>query len=137
MKMFQSARGRVLSFVLPPVGWALLIFIESSIPSDEIPKSEIWQYDKVIHLCIYFVLAFLLYRAFRFGGFPPKLRSLAPLLTVAVIALYGASDEFHQHFVPGRSMEFFDWVADMLGAILLVSVQSFLSWRKSRREPGS
>ena len=30
-------------------------------------------------------------------------------------ALLGGVDEFHQQWIPGRSMEFFDWVADFAG----------------------
>lgn len=32
--------------------------------------------------------------------------------------LYGASDEFHQYFVPTRECDFYDWVADAAGATL-------------------
>jgi VanZ family protein len=137
MKMVQSARGRVMSYLLPPMAWALLIFIESSVPSSDIPNSAIFEYDKLIHLGIYFVLAFLVYRAFSIEGVSPRLRSLAALLTVALVALFGASDEYHQHFVPGRSMEFFDWVADSLGAVLAVAVHTYLTWRKSRKQTGT
>ena len=38
------------------------------------------------------------------------------LLTV----LYGASDEFHQWFVPGRFCDFQDWLADGVGASLVI-----------------
>ena len=30
-------------------------------------------------------------------------------------ALLGAVDEFHQQWIPGRSMEFLDWAADFAG----------------------
>ena len=33
-----------------------------------------------------------------------------------IVTFYGMLDEFHQSFIPGRSMEFFDWLADFLGA---------------------
>ncbi|MFI5144557.1 MAG: VanZ family protein, partial [Ignavibacteria bacterium] len=43
-------------------------------------------------------------------------------------SLYGASDEFHQYFIPGRDCEFFDWVGDTVGAILAVlAIKYFLS----------
>jgi VanZ family protein len=43
-------------------------------------------------------------------------------------SLYGASDEFHQYFVPGRDCEFFDWVGDTTGAIFAVlAIKYFLS----------
>jgi VanZ family protein len=37
------------------------------------------------------------------------------MVTVIAAALYGASDEFHQYFVPHRSCDAADWAADLLG----------------------
>jgi VanZ family protein len=34
------------------------------------------------------------------------------------IALFGALDEWHQQFIPGRSMDLFDWLADFSGATI-------------------
>jgi VanZ family protein len=38
------------------------------------------------------------------------------LITFIFGSIYGISDELHQYFVPGRSVEFLDWVADTLGS---------------------
>jgi VanZ family protein len=41
------------------------------------------------------------------------------LAIVAVVAsLYGVTDELHQAFVPNRSCDLRDWVADTLGGAL-------------------
>jgi len=32
--------------------------------------------------------------------------------------VYGATDEFHQYFVPNRSAEVQDWLADIFGAVI-------------------
>jgi VanZ family protein len=40
----------------------------------------------------------------------------AAILTTALAALYGASDEVHQSFVPLRQAEALDVVADTIGA---------------------
>jgi VanZ family protein len=42
--------------------------------------------------------------------------------------VYGASDEFHQRFVPGRTADVLDWLADSLGACAFVIVP----WWKTR-----
>lgn len=47
------------------------------------------------------------------------------------IAVYGAFDEFHQSFTPGRSVEFNDWLADVFGAA--VAVLLYLGWPAWRR----
>jgi len=33
------------------------------------------------------------------------------------VSLFGASDEFHQSFVPGRGVEWMDWLADTFGGL--------------------
>jgi VanZ family protein len=43
---------------------------------------------------------------------------LALLITVCVGSVYGATDEWHQYFVPGRDCNVWDWLADTLGALL-------------------
>jgi VanZ family protein len=42
------------------------------------------------------------------------------LLSALIAAIYGALDEYHQYFVPNRSSEFLDWVADLIGVIIAV-----------------
>jgi VanZ family protein len=37
------------------------------------------------------------------------------LTALAFVALVGAVDEIHQYWIPGRSMEFFDWLSDAAG----------------------
>jgi VanZ family protein len=39
------------------------------------------------------------------------------LLCVLFTSLYGLLDEFHQSFVPGRSCDIFDWIADTAGSL--------------------
>ena len=53
--------------------------------------------------------------------------------------LYGASDEIHQMFVPGRTPLFSDVMIDSLGAFLTLYVLYFLKMRKENRFniPGS
>lgn len=42
-----------------------------------------------------------------------------PVLWSALICIvYGATDEFHQYFVPNRSAEVQDWLADIFGAVI-------------------
>ena len=40
------------------------------------------------------------------------------LFVFAAVSLYGASDEFHQRFVPGRDADVLDWLADTVGGAL-------------------
>ncbi len=81
------------------------IFWLSSQPGPAVGLPHPW--DKLAHAAEYAGLGFLLARA---TGAP------APAWLLA--ALYGAGDEFHQAFVPGREASPLDWLADALGALL-------------------
>lgn len=91
----------------------------------EIPiVSGIPNFDKLIHMSLYGIEGFLLYRAVRWpervGG--SLLRVLA---IVGVMAVWGVLDEVHQYWIPGRSMEGGDVAADVTGAAVGAMVASF------------
>ena len=46
---------------------------------------------------------------------------------VALTALWGAADELHQKFVPGRSSDVADFAADLLGALVAAAAVLLLS----------
>ncbi|MEM6533883.1 MAG: VanZ family protein [Myxococcota bacterium] len=102
----------VLRFV-PAIAWAALIFALSSRSSfGQIPGLVFPGFDKIAHAGAFGVLALLLLYGARF---PLGRRGW---LCVIAASLYGLSDELHQSFVPGRSVEVADGVADVAGAIL-------------------
>ncbi len=80
-------------------------------PGSLLPR-QVSSVDKLAHFTMYLVLAFLLAR-YR-SEFTSRWRSAGFALVVAVA--YGAIDEWHQQFIPGRSTELVDWYADSLGA---------------------
>jgi VanZ family protein len=58
-------------------------------------------------------------------------RRSAAWIAVAVASIYGVSDEFHQSFTPGRSVEIADWLADTCGAALAVGL--YVLWPRYRK----
>lgn len=129
-----SSRRWFWTTALPPILWACLIFIGSSIPSTAIPVIAIFRSDKLLHAGVYFVLAFFTHRALRTQTAFEGVRQVALGMTVFLIALYGITDELHQHYVPGRSMDVFDWFADVLGALLYALLWKRWTIRKAKRE---
>jgi len=112
--------------------WLIVIFIESSFPSNAYPKIEIWSADKLVHMGVYGLLAALAYISLIHQEKYPKLLKHAILFTILVCAVYGAVDEFHQYFVPNRDCEFLDWFADFLGAVIMILlIKYYLSKRYS------
>ena len=115
---------------LPAMVWAILIFIASSIPAGKMPKLDILQYDKLIHGGIFFIFGLLLYRLVALRSLPANYRWIRLAVVLLVVMLYGAMDEFHQSFVPGRTVDFFDFLADTIGGILSILLLAIYSIRR-------
>jgi len=98
----------------PILVYCLLIFIQSSYPSPDIGPD--WTFkDKVLHFAAYALLGALFLRAFKTTRIKHHLK-LILLLSILLSSLYGISDEIHQSFVPFRSADAMDALADILGS---------------------
>lgn len=95
------------------VAYWLLLFAATHWPQPP-DLSDLPGSDKTLHLTTYALLAFLLARTLT-GRRPLTLATAA--IVLAIIAVYGASDELTQPFF-GRSLELGDWAADMAGAMI-------------------
>jgi VanZ family protein len=69
--------------------------------------------DKVTHVGLYGILGIALGY-----GWSRSPRPIAHGILIALGALYGVTDEWHQVFVPGRVPDVADWLVDVLGLIL-------------------
>jgi VanZ family protein len=98
---------------LPVFIWAAFIFCLSSITDLKTSLKEDFILRKIAHIVEYFILTFLLYRAFK-GSFKMNVSRLF-IYPAAVSFLYAVSDEFHQSFVPGRNCAMQDVLIDALG----------------------
>lgn len=92
---------------LPAIAWAALIFALSGIPALSTGLG-IWDLAlrKLAHATEYAILAALL------------LRAVQELPAWALSVAYAASDELHQHFVPGRAGRPLDVAVDATGALV-------------------
>ncbi len=106
-----------VKYWFPVLVWAALIFTLSCVSQFPRPIQPIVSFDKFWHTLFYGTLGFLLARAFA-GDSKDRFKNNFRLLAVLCAILYGASDEFHQHFVPHRTMSIFDLLFDGIGASL-------------------
>lgn len=115
----------------PRVRWARIVWplliaslvIAASSRSRVAAPQGIANIDKIGHFLVYGLLATLICR--MGSGW----RGAAIGLVAA--SLFGITDEWHQSYVPGRSSDPMDWVADTLGAALAVSL--YAGWPLYRR----
>jgi len=121
-----------LSLWLPVILWMIVIYIGSSIGG--VPRVGGKAIDGMVHraahLIEFAVLGALVLRAVSNGTRTIARREM--IITLIIVALYGASDEFHQRFTPGRSSEGIAVVFDALGG--LIGMLAWRWWRRIRRE---
>jgi VanZ family protein len=94
------------------VVWMGALFISSSHP---VPEKVGLIPDKVLHFAAYFALGLLYVNALT-NGFAKPMRWREALLAIGLSTIFGVFDEWHQSYVPTRSMSFLDVVFDFLGS---------------------
>ncbi|HMS66189.1 MAG TPA: VanZ family protein [Ignavibacteria bacterium] len=97
----------------------MIIFILSSIPGEEFPKVDFEFSDKIVHVIIYAILFALFFYSLKNQSKYVKLQKHSLNYALLFTSVYGMSDEIHQYFVPNRSCEFADWIADIAGALIV------------------
>lgn len=114
---------------VPAILWAALLFFLSSLPSTKIPDFGIAYEDLFLHFLAYSVFGVFLSLAASDADWQIRLRRV--IFAALIGILYGASDEFHQSFVPGRFPAVSDFCADSLG--ILFGCFVFVKWSAKRR----
>lgn len=115
----------------PAALWAGVLFFLSELPGGGdglfggLPAGT----DKLVHGGLYLILGlFLAWGKTRTGFAGPA------ILLLMMGAGYGALDEWHQSFVPGRDVSAGDWMADTAGVALGLLLFSSLGSRFRGRE---
>jgi VanZ family protein len=88
---------------------------------------------KLGHVAEYFVLGLLLFRSFRGGATELRIPRWV-FSSFIVLALYAASDEFHQSFVYTRTASLFDVGIDILGGVIALGLNALLHLSRRRRQ---
>jgi VanZ family protein len=116
---------------LPLIAYSAFIVFQSHYPApDSIPRLPF--FDKLLHTGGYGLLGLLCCRAYRSGWPEASGRSLARW-SVLSATLFGLSDEIHQSFVPFRTADGWDVLADAIGAALGVGFYFTLLSLSGRR----
>lgn len=86
--------------------------------------------DKVAHAAIYAVLGGIVSIGMRRSGKPVSFWAQG-FIPVLFATLYGLVDEFHQLYVPNRTFDIGDLLADMAGATMTQAVLCYVYWRQT------
>ena len=96
---------------------AAAVLVVSSWPSLSV-KTIGWAFeDKLQHALVYTILAYLAFR-----GWAPRDNSqsnrCAVWIILLILAVFAAADEYHQRWIPGRFVEWGDFLADGIGVVI-------------------
>ncbi|MFM8178864.1 MAG: VanZ family protein [Candidatus Kapaibacterium sp.] len=106
-----------------------LIFVASA--QEQAPMPDLgftWQ-DKAYHFFAYMAYAATVHRAVSAYALTPM---RVALVVIGLSAAYAATDEWHQTWVPGRSSEVADWIADVCGATVTAVVLTIRTMHTGR-----
>ena len=103
----------------------VVIFSFSGMSSDDLPDFTFRIWDKFMHFLAYGVLGILMYRSFINSKWN-YIYNNAAFFSIFLTIIYGASDEIHQNYVPGRFPSYADWVADAIGAIVFIIIYRWI-----------
>jgi VanZ family protein len=109
--------------VVPAILYVAAIFYAGSIPNPPTLHLDFSAQDKLLHFGAFCGMELTLVRAVRWAQ-PKYSFERQLLLSVVLTSAIGALLEFWQAFLPERSAELLDWVADTVGA----GVGSGLLW---------
>jgi VanZ family protein len=123
-------------FLLPSLVWLILCTILFTLPASAFP-SEKWytnipMFDKWVHIGLISILSFLFCWGIYKGKNNPEKNQRNFILTGIICLGYGLMIEFIQrYFIPNRSFDMGDVVADGVGAMagVFYSVKSYIKNR--------
>ncbi|NLJ35736.1 MAG: VanZ family protein [candidate division WS1 bacterium] len=132
----MKADSRLSRAWWPVALYACVILAATSIPGDRLALvSDIENVDRWLHVLLYVPLAVLVFGALR------RTRPHLPLAyygitTVLLCSAFGVLDELHQRFVPGRSCDVWDMIADAVGSALGTAASMALIYIQQRAGHG-
>ncbi len=110
----------------------LLILFGTLMPNSDLPKYQVFNYDKVMHVAAF--MAWTLATGITWRAFQPKRVSLAILIIVPL--LFGIAIEILQGILPtDRSPEWIDIIFDALGTFLGILIYLLLLSIKDQSKP--
>ncbi len=107
---------------IPGIAWFFVILIIICTPGDKLPEVDNWliqiNYDKLIHLGVFAVLAFLFMRPIAISFLAKKEKWQYCIKIAVSTAIWGITTELIQKFfIPSRSFSISDFIADALGGL--------------------
>jgi VanZ family protein len=122
--MYQQQNITVRSF-LPGILWFIVLMVLICMPSKHLPQSKFFAeifLDKLVHVGCFALLVWLFYYPFAKSSLPKVAKNnYLVKITLSTIIWGLATELIQRYFVPGRSFDLKDWLADAIGAGLALA----------------
>jgi len=127
--------AHVVRYWLPLIAYCVLIFVQSG-GEAPVDLPGIPFVDLLLHAGGYGLLGILFHRAYL-SHWPNASGWAIANASLISASVYGFTDELHQWFVPSRTADPLDWLADTLGALMgIAAYQVVLRVWSLRNEHG-
>ncbi len=108
---------------IPGIAWFFVVLVLCCIPGEDLPKVDNWMieisYDKLIHVGIFALLAFLFMQPVVKSTLSKKEKWHYCIKLALAAVVWGYTIEVIQKFfIPGRSYDLMDWLSDSIGALV-------------------
>ena len=124
---------------VPAIVWFFVVLFLVTIPGNDLPTPDNWMiaidYDKLIHIGVFGFLAFLFMYPFGKSSLPSKQKLHYFIRFALATIVWGYTTEVLQKFyIPGRSYDLADWLADSIGGISALLFCKFYFLRRSKAD---
>lgn len=127
--------GHFLRFNWFPVCWAIAILIICLMPGKDLPPVHIFQFDKLIHLLIYSILAYTMHSGWRRQTQFLSLHRFTLLKILLLTSAYGFIVEVLQDSVTSdRQFDLYDALANTLGSFWGVVLARLAGMKKDKND---
>lgn len=103
--------------------YCIVLVVLSSLPQSTGIKSN--GVDKYYHLGAYAFLSFIVFFTLTFQARISLFKRYSASFTLLLTTIFGMLNELHQLFIPSRSFNKLDLLANILGSLLMVIVIKF------------
>lgn len=114
--MLNNKYIRFLKVYGPAILWGIFILVATLMPGKSLPSISLFRFDKLIHVIIFGVFAWLVLRAYFLSGNNNNKTSVYLIVAVSTI-LFGIAIEGMQQYIPDRGADRYDVIANTVGII--------------------
>jgi len=116
----------------PAILWGMFILVATLTPGKSLPSSSLFRFDKLIHVVIFGVFAWLVLRAYFLSAKNNNgSKTNVYLIVGAATILFGIAIEGLQQYIPDRGADRYDIIANTFGIIAAQVIFYFVHRRNN------